>query len=388
MAETIVGPTVLKYQRRFAEEVGAEHAWAFELGRHAMAVALKALGIGKGHHVGICAFSCLSVYEAISVLDAQPVFLDIDHHLCIDPAALELAAPSLSAVVLQHTFGNPGQLEKLLQVCREHRLLVVEDCAHALGCAWQGRALGSFGESAVYSFEWGKPYSTGQGGMLTTNNDELAQKISEILVRFSHPYRPSRDLVLVFQRFLRETALPHWLYPAARRLARRFRGLRGGDFATNHLDIPKFSAYVHRSGPVVALAGLRQLRKLSSLKAIRKANDELIEREIRKTHLAAWPRDPRASVIALRYPVLVANKGSVLSKTEASHVALADWYRTPIHPIKSPLVLKRIGYSPDLCPNAERVFRELVHLPTKYRLSPHRLKRTLAILAEGGSSEA
>lgn len=361
-------------------------AWAFELGRHAMAVGLKALGIGEGHRVGICAFSCLSVYEAVSVLGAQTVFLDVDQYLCIDPEALETAAPTLNAVVLQHTFGNPGQLDNLLEVCREHGLLVVEDCAHAIGCTWRGKPLGSLGDCAVYSFEWGKPYSTGQGGMLTTNNDELARKISEVLDRFAQPHSVSRDLVLVFQRFLRERALPRLLYPAARRLGQRFQGSRGGGLATDHLDIPNFSAYVHRCGPLAARVGLKQLRKLSRLQAIRKINFELIERELLKANLAPWPRDPRASVIALRYPVLVADKAAVLAKAETHGAELGDWYRTPIHPITSPVVLKRIGYSPDLCPNTERVFRELVHLPTKYPLSSHRLKRTLAILAEGKSS--
>ena len=129
-----------KYEEEFCQFVDAGGARAFGLGRHALVILLKALGIMQDDKIGVCGFTCLSVIEAIKVCGAIPVYLDVDEHLCIDPQKiLQQGKNSLKAVILQHTFGNPGRLEQLLNACGKIGAKVIEDCAHSLGCTWNNK---------------------------------------------------------------------------------------------------------------------------------------------------------------------------------------------------------------------------------------------------------
>ena len=108
-------PLLEEYQNKFAEFVGAKHARATALGRQSLALLLKSLNIEKNDKVGVCSFTCISVIEAVKVIGATPVYLDVDRHLCINPKEiLKHSKGSLKAVILQHTFGNPGKLNELI----------------------------------------------------------------------------------------------------------------------------------------------------------------------------------------------------------------------------------------------------------------------------------
>jgi dTDP-4-amino-4,6-dideoxygalactose transaminase len=110
-------------------------------------ILLKALDVNPGDKVGVCAFTCLAVVEAVKVCGAIPVYLDIDEHLCIDPQEILIQdAGSLKVVILQHTFGNPGRFEQLLAACNKIGAKIIEDCAHSLDCRWNNQKLGKWGE--------------------------------------------------------------------------------------------------------------------------------------------------------------------------------------------------------------------------------------------------
>ena len=190
-----------KYEEEFCKSVDAQGARAFGRGRHALVILLKALGVKEGDKIGLCSFTCLSVVEAVKVCGAIPVYLDVDEYLCIDPQEILIQDNgSLKAVILQHTFGNPGRLEELLTACGKIGAKVVEDCAHSLGCSWNSKKLGKFGEGAIYSFQWGKPYTTGQGGMLTVNSRQLLDKVDRQIEASAAPASIKSELVLACQR--------------------------------------------------------------------------------------------------------------------------------------------------------------------------------------------
>ena len=154
-----------EYEDAFSKEVGAVGTRAFGLGRQALVILMKALDVDTGDKIGVCSYTCLSVAEAVKVCGAIPVYLDVDEYLCIDPREiLRHEHGSLKVVILQHTFGIPGRLDQLLSACKKIGVRVIEDSAHAFGCRWQNEPLGSFGDGAIYCSQWGKPYSTGQGG--------------------------------------------------------------------------------------------------------------------------------------------------------------------------------------------------------------------------------
>jgi dTDP-4-amino-4,6-dideoxygalactose transaminase len=264
-------------------------------------ILLKALGVDEGEKVGVCGYTCFSVVEAVKVCGAVPVYLDVDKHLCIEPEEiLGRDAGTLKAVILQHTLGVPGRLDELLSACEKIRAKVIEDCAHSLGCFWKGEHLGKFGEGAIYSFEWGKPYSTGQGGMLTVNSKELLDKVDGQIKELALPASTKSELILGCERRL---------YPAARRSkwgayllykCSRFHGK--GAFRPGR-EFRLRQGYVRLAGEMTAGAGLRQLEKWPELKQLRRANTKMIEEQLIGAGMAIWPKPDEADITMLRYPV-------------------------------------------------------------------------------------
>ena len=269
----------MKYEEAFCRLVGAEGARAFSLGRQALVILLKALGVNTGSRVGVCSFTCLSVAEAVKVCGAVPVYLDVDEHLCIEPQEiLQQQAGSLKVVILQHTFGIPGRLERLLSACKKIGAKVVEDCAHSLGCSWKGQPLGKFGEGAIYSFQWGKPYTTGQGGMLTVNSRELLDKVDHQIRLCALPASVKQELILECQRrvysVLGGSKLQSYLRYAYCKL--RDIGLVKGSFKLKS-GFRFYRGYVRLAGEMTAKAGLKQLENWPKLKRLRRETVELVE---------------------------------------------------------------------------------------------------------------
>jgi len=223
-----------RYEDKFCQLVDAAGARAFGLGRHALVILLKTLDVHEGDKVGVCSFTCLSVIEAIKVCGATPVYLDVDEHLCIAPQEILRQEPGvLKVVILQHTFGNPGQLEQLLAACDRIGARVVEDCAHSLGCSWNDKQLGQWGEGAIYSFQWGKPYTTGQGGMLTVNSTQLLDRVDQQILESATATSVKSELILEFERHVYSILGKSRLEVCLRHNYSRFRNARltkGGSF--------------------------------------------------------------------------------------------------------------------------------------------------------------
>ena len=172
---------VRHFEEAFAECQEAVAARAFWMGRVGLYALLRALGVGQGDRVGICSFTCVGVVEAVTRLRATPVFLDVDEHLNVAPAALERLTAPLKALVLQYTFGVPSQLDAALAWAERQKVPVVEDCCHALDATWDGKRVGTYGVGALFAFEWGKPFSAGQGGMVTFQDAGLAREVDRII---------------------------------------------------------------------------------------------------------------------------------------------------------------------------------------------------------------
>ena len=128
-------------------------------GRVAQAAILNALGIGQGDKVAIQAFSCLAVPEGVYATGAEPIYIDIEengYNLCPDSLS-ERITPKTKAIIVQHTYGIPAQLDKIMAIAKDNGILIIEDCCHSLDGKYNSKQLGTFGVAAFYSFEWGKP---------------------------------------------------------------------------------------------------------------------------------------------------------------------------------------------------------------------------------------
>lgn len=173
------GPKVQQFEKEFAAFVGAKHAVAVNSCTAALFLALKAKGIGPGDEVITSPLTFSSTANTIIHTGATPVFVDIDENtLNIDPVKLEAAVtPRTKAVVPVHFGGQSCDMDAILAVAQNHGLFVLEDAAHAVYTTYKQRMIGSIGDATAFSFYATKNLATGEGGMLTTDDEELADKI-------------------------------------------------------------------------------------------------------------------------------------------------------------------------------------------------------------------
>ena len=174
-----LGPKLEEFEQALAEYVGAEHAVGVSSGTAGLHLALIALGIGAGDEVIVPSFTFIAVANAVRYVGATPVFVDIDgESLNLDPARAEAAiTPRTRALIAVHTFGRPAEMAVLVEIAQRHELRVIEDACEALGAEIGGRRVGTFGDAAVFAFYPNKQITTGEGGMLVTQDAAVARRV-------------------------------------------------------------------------------------------------------------------------------------------------------------------------------------------------------------------
>lgn len=176
----ILGPNVKKLESSIAEYTGVKYGIGVANGTDALLLALEAIGVHPGDEVITTPFTFFASAETTSVLGATPVFADIlPDSLCINPEEIEKCiTEKTKAIIPVHIFGQMCDMDRIMAIARKHNLFVIEDCAQAIGAEYKGRRAGSIGDIGTYSFFPTKNLGGyGDGGMVVTNNDELAEKV-------------------------------------------------------------------------------------------------------------------------------------------------------------------------------------------------------------------
>ncbi|MGQ3330758.1 DegT/DnrJ/EryC1/StrS family aminotransferase [Halorubrum sp. FL23] len=185
------GPTVEAFEERVADLVGVDHAVATTSGTTALHLAGRAAGFGEGDEVITTPLTFASTAHVATYCGAEPVFADIDPHLrSLDPEAVrEQVTEDTEGIVPMHYTGQPADIEGLLEVADEHDLTVIWDACHAFGGSWNGEPIGAQRDMAMFSFHPVKNITTGEGGMVVTDDDELADRLRR-LRSFDMDYSP------------------------------------------------------------------------------------------------------------------------------------------------------------------------------------------------------
>ncbi len=176
----VLGEEVAAFEADFAAYCGAQHAIGVNSGTSALHLALLAAGIGPGDEVITVPFTFVATVAAIHYSGARPVLVDVDPHTyTMNPEALQAAiTPRTRAVMPVHLYGQPADMDAIVQIARRHKLLVIEDAAQAHGAEYRGRRVGGIGDLGCFSFYPGKNLgAAGEGGLVTTNDAQLARKI-------------------------------------------------------------------------------------------------------------------------------------------------------------------------------------------------------------------
>lgn len=234
----INGPNVASFEREIAEYVGVRHAVALNSGTDALHLALRALDIGPGDEVVTTPFTFVATTEAIGMVGARPVFADIvPETYCIDPEQVEAAiTPRTKAIMPVHLYGRASDMAALMEIAQRKGVAVIEDCAQAIGADCDGKRAGSIGTFGAFSFFPTKNLGAcGDGGMITTNDGALADRVRALRahggrVKYHHEELGVNSRLDEVQAAILRVKLPHleqWI-ERRRALAKRYGELLEG----------------------------------------------------------------------------------------------------------------------------------------------------------------
>jgi L-glutamine:2-deoxy-scyllo-inosose/3-amino-2,3-dideoxy-scyllo-inosose aminotransferase len=176
------GPKETEFNRMFAEYTGVKYAVSAANGTVTLQMALEACGIGVGDEVILPGLTWQATAATILDVNATPVLVDVcEDTWCIDPKEIEKAiTPKTKAIIPVHLYGSFCDMDEILKIAKMHKLFVIEDCAHKHGGEWNGKKAGSIGDIGSFSFQLSKHLTAGEGGAVTTNNFDLAEKLDAL----------------------------------------------------------------------------------------------------------------------------------------------------------------------------------------------------------------
>lgn len=200
------GSYIKQFEEEFAGYIGTRYAVAVASGKMGLSLILEALLLNKEDQVILPAYTDESVPGVIVKAGFEPVFVDIDkRNHNIDPGLIEAKITKKSRVIIAtHLFGRACELSKILEIAKRHKLIVIEDCAHAIGAKYNGQRLGSIGRAAYFSFGMTKPLNTFGGGIVTTNDPDLYARIKARAADFIHPtaFTVVKNIFISYSLFL------------------------------------------------------------------------------------------------------------------------------------------------------------------------------------------
>lgn len=173
------GDKTSTFEKMFAEAHDAKHGIAISSGTTALRIALMGAGVGNGDEVIVPAYTFIATASAVIEASGIPVFVDIDpENYNIDPGKIEAAiTPRTKAIMPVHFAGRPADMDRIMEIAEKHNLTVIEDAAQAWGSKWNGRGVGAIGAAGCFSFQSSKNVTAGEGGIILTNDDEIARMV-------------------------------------------------------------------------------------------------------------------------------------------------------------------------------------------------------------------
>jgi len=176
------GPKEVEFNKLFAEYTGVKHAISAANGTVTLQLALEAVGVGVGDEVILPGLTWQATAAVVLDVNAVPILVDVcEDTWCIDPKEIEKAiTPRTKAIIPVHLYGSFADMDAIMEIAKKHNLYVIEDCAHKHGGEWNGKKAGSIGDIGSFSFQLSKHLTAGEGGMLTTNDPLLAERLDAL----------------------------------------------------------------------------------------------------------------------------------------------------------------------------------------------------------------
>jgi len=339
---------------------GFGYSFSFNSGRTAFLAILKSLELEKDDEVMIQALTCNALVNPIFWSNLRPVFIDIKKEtLNINPDELEKKISSKSkVVVVQHTFGKPAELDRILEICTRHNLILIEDCAHCLGGEYNGKGLGRFGKASFFSLGRDKIISSVYGGIAVTHDKVLAEKIQQFQKQLKFPSLFWIQRQLLHPILTKIIVMPLYrFFGIGKYFLVAFQRLKIISKAVHKMEkqgaMPKY--LLKKMPNALAALGLNQLKKLERFNNHRYEIAKIYNSDAEKR-------------VYMRYSIFVEDSDKILKKFKEKNIYLNDgWRKVIIVPIGTDL--GKMGYKKGSCPVAEKVAKHILNLPTHINIS-------------------
>jgi 8-amino-3,8-dideoxy-alpha-D-manno-octulosonate transaminase len=355
---------VREFEEKFAQYTGAVYAHAVTSGSAALKVALAALGIAPGDEVITQGFTFVATYEAIIEAGAVPVPAEVDDTLNLDPADFSRKiTPKTKAVIPVHMLGSPARIQQIIEIARERDIRVIEDTAQALGAGVGGKKLGTWGDMGTFSFDFYKTITTGEGGMVISNDKDLYTRASEY-ADHGHDHNPEVGRALEGRSFL------------------------GFNYRMNELQ---------------GAIGIAQLAKLDDMILRQRQNQTLIRETIESIEgieLRALPENGKDSCTHVCFFMPDAAKAVAFHKAITSKGVAAIYFRNNLwhflpnwehligrktawpgpYPFSGQPYGGDFQYMPDMLPQTTALLDRLIVMPIYLQMDEEQLRRTVVEL--------
>lgn len=341
----------------------------FNSGRSAELALFTAFGIGSGDEVLVQAFTCVAVPNSVIWAGAKPIFVDVDQTLNIDlNDAGEKITRKTKAIIVQHTFGTPAEMDKVVSFARKHKLILIEDCAHALGANFKNKKIGSFGDAAFFSFGRDKVLSSvfGGAGIINSKLKSVSDKL-----RGYQENLPEPNNFWIFQQLLHPVAfsiiLPLYDVGIGKLLLVVLQHLRLLSFPVYKKEREGMRPTDFPAKYPAALAALlnNQISKLGRYNENRREIARFYRNSL-KGNKKVELLPERDGSIYLRFPIFVDNPEVMRKRALEKGVLLGNWYHNVIDP--TGVNFDKIGYKQGSCPRAEEISKKILNLPTRINL--------------------
>lgn len=310
-----------EFEKKFATFIHTKYAVAVNSGTAALHTALYAIGISPGDEVILPAFTFVSTASAIIQLGAIPVFAELETEtLNIDPADIaNKISGKTKAIIPVHMYGKPCKMEQITKIAKDNNLQVIEDCAQAHGARIGQKSVGSFGTAGCFSFAKSKNMTTGEGGLIATDNE----KVFELC------------------KLIRQNGKESW-------------------------KVHKMLGFNYRMTEMQAAIGLSQLKKLEKMNKKRQEYAKIYLSELENLGFVLPTIEKETNHVFYKFPILVPEKYAekrdfFVKAVRAENIPIESGYSTPLYEI--PFIKERLNRDYSL-PNTESVAKRIVNLPT------------------------
>ncbi|MBU0497352.1 MAG: DegT/DnrJ/EryC1/StrS aminotransferase family protein [Candidatus Thermoplasmatota archaeon] len=353
----------------FKKNYHAAFARTFDNGRSALQIILQSLNLQKTGEVFIQGFTCIVVPNSVIAASGKPVYVDIDSTFNIDPEDLEKKIKhgnNPRAVVIQHTFGHPADIERIKKICQTHKLVLIEDCAHGIDIEHNGKKLGTFGDAAMFSFGRDKAISSVSGGIAITNNPKIGQALNRVWKGSSH-----HSMYWTVQRLLhpfvfRIAKRTYFLFYLGRVIIHLCKWLGIVPLVLSEQEKNGVQPSTNRLPNVLAYLAYKQILDIEKINQHRIDLCQIYEKDLHGLSDIKLPKKDNA-IPYLRYPILVTDAQDIIKQGRLSGIYFGNWYNTVLAP--EGCNMNNVQYVTGSCPQAEKNTKHIINLPTNIQTS-------------------